>query len=91
MNVALVAERDPSLVPPLTVNPVVVAFPDVRLPRAERLVTLIDPKEAPPVTERDVVVAVEAAKLGAVTNPLALMVNTDEVAEYTLKGEVEVL
>jgi hypothetical protein len=54
VKVVLPADRDPREVPPWTVRPVVVALPAVRLPKAERLVTLIAPKLAPPVTEREV-------------------------------------
>ena len=52
VKVALVADRLPSSVPPLTVSPVVVAFPKLEFPLTPR-----EPNWVPPVTVRLVVVA----------------------------------
>ena len=54
VEVPTLKDNEPSEVPPFTVRPVVVAFPAVIFPKAERLVTLIAPKLAPPVTDSEV-------------------------------------
>ena len=72
VKVAFEADRDPSNVPPWTVSPVVVAFPAVMFPKAERLVTFREPKDAPPVTDKEVVVAAPAEREPSDVPPLTV-------------------
>ena len=66
------AAKDPKLDPPETVNPVVVALPEIKLPRLERLVTPSEPKSPPPVTDNEVVVAAPAEREPSEVPPLTV-------------------